>query len=128
MSTETTTHQHNGPDVDRALALITNAMRNIEATTTKAGAPKRSSSFAAQVADLQPGESCAKVKSINAGFSVGDLGRELPLARERLRNACAPVVAAAKAADPSKEFTVEVGETWMPRSSLYVIAIVSRCD
>lgn len=120
--------QHHGPDVDRALAILANAMRHVEKTSTKAGAPRRSSSFAAQVADLQQGESCAKVKVINPGLLVGEMGKELPLVRERLRNACAPVIAAAKAASPGKEFSVEVGDLWMPRGNLYVVAVVSRCD
>ena len=86
---------------------------------------QRAKSFAAQVRELNPGESVSKVRAMDPTMPISRLPDEMPLLREQVRNACAPSVARAKETTGGR-YTTEVGDIVMPSGNFYVVAVVTR--
>jgi hypothetical protein len=100
--------------------VATNQIENIMAFN-----PLKSTSFQAQVNELQPGESCSKVRAVDPTTPVSRLPDELPSLRQQVRNTITPAVRRATETSGSK-FTIEVGDVVMPAGRLYIVGIVTR--
>lgn len=86
--------------------------------------PRKSSSFQAQVLDLEPGDSCSRVRAVDSTMPVSRLPEELPILRQQLRNGIAPAVKRA-GESTGRGYAVEVGETVMPGGTLYIVAVIT---
>lgn len=89
--------------------------------------PRRAkqSSFAAQVMDLEVGQSASRVAAVTMTASLAQLQQDIPAQRDNLRNGCAPAVKRAKERVQG-EYTTEVGVMTMPGMTMYVVAVVTR--
>ncbi len=99
----------------------------IEPIMTDTTPRTRSSSFAAVVLDLAPGESASRVRKVDGTMSVERLTDELPELRQQMRNAIAPAVKRASE-QTGRTYSVEVGEMIAPKGTLYLVAVVTRTD
>jgi hypothetical protein len=84
-------------------------------------------SFNAQVAGLNSGESCAKVRALDPTMTVADLPDEMPAIRQQVRNATMSAVSRAREST-GNQYGIQVGEAVMPDGSIYIVAIVTRKD
>lgn len=82
-------------------------------------------SFAAAVANLEPGEEFAKLQRINASATFESIQATLPAMRDTLRNNIAPAVARAKA-ETGGQYSVEVTDFMTTSRNWFLIAVVTR--
>ena len=85
------------------------------------------SSFNSQVALLNPGESCAKVRALDPTMTVARIPEEMPAIRQQVRNATMSAVSRAREST-GNQYGIQVGEAVMPDGSIYIVAIVTRKD
>lgn len=86
---------------------------------------RRSSSFAAQVTDLEVGESASRVVPIDPTYTIKKLSEALPVLRENLRNNTAPAVRQASTRTGGK-YTTELADITTTGDRFYIVAIVTR--
>lgn len=89
--------------------------------------PKRakSSSFAAQVLDLDIGETASRAVVPIAAGCFTDLLKDLPAEREKLRNNVGPAVRRAKEKVEGSDYKVEIADV-LTGSTLFLVALVTR--
>lgn len=100
----------------------------IQEPETGVAEPKRGkeSSFSAQVADLQVGDTASRAVQIDGEHTLATFAESASLWRDQLRNTIAPAVKRAKARNADAEYTNEIGTMIMPGMSLYIVAVVTR--
>ena len=84
----------------------------------------RSSSFAAVVLDLAPGECASRIRKVDSTMSVERMAAELPELRQQMRNGVAPAIKRATE-QTGRSYSVEVGEMIAPKGTLYMVAVVT---
>ena len=82
-------------------------------------------SFAAAVANLEPGEEFAKLQRIDTSATFESIQSALPAMRDTLRNNIAPAVARAKA-ETHGQYSVEVTDFMTNARNWFLIAVVTR--
>lgn len=82
-------------------------------------------SFAAAVANLEPGEEFAKLQRIDTSATFESIQSALPEMRDTLRNNIAPAVARAKEATGG-QYSVEVTDFMTNARNWFLIAVVTR--
>lgn len=92
---------------------------------------KRSSSFAAQVRDLNVGETASRVKPMPRSISLDKLMPQMPAYHTTMRNNCVSAVNSAKATVESDsldgaDYKTEVCDFLSPAGTLFVLALVTR--
>lgn len=86
---------------------------------------RRSWSFTAQVASLDPGGAACRLHRVAADMTIDELAQTLTQLRAQCRNNASPSVRKA-AARTGGEYTTEVCEFVSPRGLLYIATIVTR--
>lgn len=89
------------------------------------GAPRKSSSFNAVVADLEVGECASRVLAIPANLTMGQLAEQLPGIKATLQNNSTGAIRLAKQATGGT-YTATVSDTITAGGKVYAILIIER--
>lgn len=87
---------------------------------------RRSSSFAAAVADLDVGESASRAVQIDGDQTLTQISGQLTAMKSDLRNNTAPAVRRARERIAGSDYTIEIGEMLTFTGKLFLVAIVTR--
>ena len=88
---------------------------------------RKSSSFTAQVIDLEVGESCSRVEQIDPRMAVLTVQQNIVTMRQQFRNRCDPSVMQAKKATGG-QYVLEVTDVMTAARSWFILAIVTRTE
>jgi hypothetical protein len=99
----------------------------IETPETGLDEPQRrkSSSFAAQVLDLEVGETAPRISRIDPGATIAVIAESLPDLRNSMRNGVSSAVRRAMERTGG-EYSVEVTDFTTPAGAWFVLALVTR--
>lgn len=103
------------------------AVKQAPKTNGNLGAPRKSASFAAAVADLQPGDTAARSHALNGSMTLDEFAADLTAMKIMLRNNAAPAVKAARERTGGL-YSVEVGESILPSGKITLVVLVTRTD
>lgn len=97
----------------------------------EAGVPppsrRKSASFAAQVIDLDVGQSCSRVEQINPNLGLLVIQQNITTMRSQFRDRTDPGVAAAKKAT-GNAYVTEVTDFMTNSRSWFIVAVVTRVE
>jgi hypothetical protein len=104
---------------------VATALQSPEDDVKKPSA-RRSSSFAAQIEDLQVGQVAITAQPLSLDMQIGLAMTELAERKQVLRNSVAPAVTKMKKRWPGREYTVETAELATAAAGWMVVAVVKR--
>ena len=88
---------------------------------------KKSSSFAAQVFDLEPGESCSRVEQINPNLSLLTVQQNIATMKQQFRDRTDPAVASTRR-QTKGTYVTEVTDFMTNSRSWFIVAVVTRIE
>lgn len=88
---------------------------------------RKSSSFAAQVLDLEVGHSCSRVEQISPMVPLGVIQQNITTMRRQFRDRTDPAVASAKK-QTGRNYIMESGDFMTSTSSWFLVIVVTRTE